>query len=787
MALKNPGFPNPLASDAEKDSKEYILQWGQAIVHEWFARNEGQDNCRFLIQKNDFHKRKLYARGEHPTDSLKEILNEGEDTESYTNFDLRPIQVLPRFLKTMVNSAYDRLFEVTAEATDKYSTDVRDEYRKILEDLMVSKEMLKQAQELHGVEMVPEGIDEIPETQQELEVRMKHFKVGVERATEKLLKYTFDINDYAEDVKKILEDLIIFGIAGAHHETDLSKGIVTRSPDPADMVWSFPEDRKFKDVYYYGEYRRMTIAEAMRISNLTLEEEELENLAAAQERWATHMGYSNARTTRDEDLNHTMVDVLFFNFKAYNKLTYKKKYKPGNRISMIKKDDNFMKPDPSYKGYDVVQTAYDVWYKGALILGTDILFNYGRCENMVRPEGLLKRTLPQYIMYALDPYQGFFRSPIQACMGYIDQMQQLHVKIQQMIAQARPNGIAVDVHGLTEVAMGKGEDDASLTPLELLKIYNQTGTVFYSSVNDDGSMNYNREVIRELGNGVIAGLPLMIESYNHYLELIRSTLGVPQGVDATLPDERTLVGVQKLAAASANTATRHILDGSLSITQRLATALGLRMKDIFKYSNLKKAYINAVGKNDIKLLESLKKYHLHDLSIIIKLRPDAEEIAELTRALEIAIDRDQISIADSLEIKDLAKQNVGLAHDELELRVKKYQRSKNEAEERKIKVNAEANAEAAERASQAKVQEIQATEAAKQQTERVKAEEKMKLLTHESTLEEKLMMRKFELDMQMQGFTIGAKGEMDIEKENVKNRAKTGENNVTGSVGDGRI
>jgi len=394
--IENVGFPNPLASDKEKDSKEYILSWAKAIQHEWFARTEGQESCRFLVQKNDFHNRMLYARGEHPTEYVNETLNDGEK-ESYTNFDLRPIQVLPRFIHIMVNAAYDRLFKVRAEATDKFSTDMRDKYREVLEDMMVSREMLQQAKELHGVEMISEA-QEIPETQEEIEIHMRSkFKLGIEKATEKLVKYVLDMNDYEEDIKQILRDLIVYGMSGVHHDTDLSKGIVTRRPDAADMVWSFPEKRDFDDVYYYGELRRMTITEAMRISNLTLNEEQMKDLAGVQERWATHMGYSNARTNRDEDMPGMMVDVLFFNFKAYNTITYKKKYKPGNRISMIEKDDSFAKPEGStYKGYDAVKKVYDVWYKGALILGTELLFNYGRCENMIRPEGNLNKTLPQY-------------------------------------------------------------------------------------------------------------------------------------------------------------------------------------------------------------------------------------------------------------------------------------------------------------------------------------------------------------------------------------------------------
>jgi hypothetical protein len=764
----NKGFPSPLAPDSEKEKEEYIRNWGYAIMREWFYKNEGQSNSRFGEQKNDFHTRRLFSRGEHPTDFINDLLNEGDD-EAYTNFDLRPIQVLPRFVYLMQNHSTERLFKLRAEATDKFSTDQRDQYRKNLENLMASKPLLQDAKELHGVELASEGIDSVPDTPEEVEVLMRmKYKPAIEIATEKALKYTLDINNYEEeDQKTIIRNLIDLGVAGVHHETHPERGILTRAVDPADMIWSFPERKDFKKAYYFGEVQRMTITEAMRISNLSLNKDDLEALATNQHRWSTYMGYSNTRVTREEDLPHMMVDVMFFNFKAYNTIAYKKKHKPGGRFSMIEKDPSFEKPDPSYKGYDAVKKSYDVWYKGAMILGTDILFNYGMCENMVRPNGILDKTTPNYIMYALDTYQGRFKSPVQSCKGYIEQMQQIHTKIQQFIAKARPPGVAVDVHGLQEVVIGKG--DAVLTPLELQKIFDQTGNVYYSSVDDDGGINYNREPIRQLPNGLQGGtLVELINSYNHFLELIRSTLGVPQGADATLPDERTLVGVQKMASASSNVATRHILDATLRITQTLGTALGLRLKDIFKYSRLKEAYINAIGSTDVKILEALKKYHLHDLSIVVELKPDQEERESLNRKIELALERDQISIDHALEIE--AIDNVKQASEVLKLRREKYAKEKMQIENEKLRVNAEENGKAAERASQAEIQKIMAMEEAKRKTAEVLEQLKRGTLTHEASLKSALMEEEAAYALIVEGEKMGYQSEINLDVEREKTR-----------------
>ena len=73
---------------------------------------------------------------------------------------------------------------------------------------------------------------------------------------------------------------------------------------------------------------------------------------------------------------------------------------------------------------------------------------------------------------------------------------------------------------------------------------------------------------------------MLIANYNHYLDMIRSVTGLNEARDGTTPDPDSLVGVQKLAALNSNTATRHILDGSLYIYRSLAEALTYRGRHI---------------------------------------------------------------------------------------------------------------------------------------------------------------------------------------------------------------
>ena len=98
-------------------------------------------------------------------------------------------------------------------------------------------------------------------------------------------------------------------------------------------------------------------------------------------------------------------------------------------------------------------------------------------------------------------------------------------------------------------------------------MYFQTGSIIGRSYTQDGDMNAGKVPIQELSssNGG-AKIQSLIQSYNYYLQMIRDVTGLNEARDGSMPDDRSLVGLQKIAAANSNTATRHILDAGLYLT-----------------------------------------------------------------------------------------------------------------------------------------------------------------------------------------------------------------------------
>ena len=102
----------------------------------------------------------------------------------------------------------------------------------------------------------------------------------------------------------------------------------------------------------------------------------------------------------------------------------------------------------------------------------------------------------------------------------------------------------------------------------------------------------------------------LITTYNYYLQMIRDVTGLNEARDGSTPSKDALVGVQKLAAANSNTATRHILHSSLYITTALAEAISIRIKDVLEFHPQRDAMITGIGRFSVGSLKEMQNIHL---------------------------------------------------------------------------------------------------------------------------------------------------------------------------------
>ena len=128
-------FPSQVVSDLEKISYEYGLKVAKGIEQEWFNNERNFANSRYRSIKNDFHRLRLYARGEQSIQKYKDELSINGDL-SYLNLDWTPVPIIPKFVDIVVNGMSDRQYDIKAYSQDQYGVSKRTDYVKsIMEDM----------------------------------------------------------------------------------------------------------------------------------------------------------------------------------------------------------------------------------------------------------------------------------------------------------------------------------------------------------------------------------------------------------------------------------------------------------------------------------------------------------------------------------------------------------------------------------------------------------------------------------------------------------------------------
>jgi hypothetical protein len=751
-------FPSQVASDQEKMSPEYGLQVGRAIQNEWFDGNQG--SVRFRSNQDSFHSLRLYARGEQPIQKYKDELSINGDL-SYLNLDWKPVPILSKFVDIVVNGIADRSFDIKAYSQDPYGVEKRTAYMDSIIRDMQTKELNDYAAEAFGINLYENDPAALPESKEELELHMQlTYKQGIEIAEEVAINTLLDGNNYDLIKRRVYHDLTTIGIGAVKNTFSESEGVLVDYVDPANLVYSYTESPYFDDIYYVGEVKTIPISE-LKKQYPGLTQDDLDKIKSQGSQNLT--GGWNRSEINDNRYDSNTVQVLYFNYKTYMNEVYKIKETASGAEKVILRDDQF-NPPADAEGFAKASRSLEVLYEGAIILGTSTLLEWGIAENMVRPKSDYNKVKMNYSIVAPRMYKGRIESIVSRCTGFADMVQLTHLKMQQILAKMMPDGVYMDADGLAEIDLGNG---TNYNPQEALNMFFQTGSVIGRSFTQEGDMNPGKVPIQPLQTG--AGgqkLQTLIQTYNYYLQMIRDVTGLNEARDGSTPDSRALVGVQKLAAANSNTATRHILDAGLFLTADTAEGLSLRISDILEYSPSREAFIQKIGGFNVATLDELKELHLYDFGIMLELSPDDEQKGMLENNIQTALSAGLIDLEDAIDIREV--KNLKLANQLLKLRRKKKLERDQQMQQENIQAQAQANAQAQQVAAQAEVQKDQALFQTKAQLEQMKAQIDQQKMQQEVALKKELMALEFQYNMQLKGIEVDGQKSKETQKEDRK-------------------
>ena len=745
---KQGNFPDPLASPDAKAAKSYGLKYAKAIESQWGHTDD--HGSIFRKRLDEFERYRDYANGTQDTKIYKQILNSLDPNNgdgSLLNIDWSPVPIIPKFVKIVVNKILSKNPYPNVEAIDPLSITEKERKKAELKFNVNNRDMLQQAQQA-GLD-IGADLEKIPDTPEEAEIFLEsNIKTNAEIAAQIAANLTLEWNEYNHTVhRRCVNDLVQVGMGVTKNEYDPNYGLVTKYVDPSYFIHSYTEDPLMNDLTYAGHVKRITISELKRLAGDEFTEEEYTQMARNVQNKYANDPNKLSHSYYDRNLQRTIfgydeyiIEVMDFEFLSVDDIFYESKESRFGNVGFYYKGMVYQPSKASVFDRKPVRMSFVTLYGGSYIVGTNKMYGYGMKNNQPRNIHDITRTRLSYSAVAVNMRRMIPKSMVSGIVGFADQLQITHLKIQQSIAKAKPDGLIIDIEGLENVQLGSGGE---LQPLEIQDIYEQTGIFYYRSKNPEGG--FQNPPIREIGNA-IRNIEAYVNTYNHYLRMIRDATGINEVVDASTPKGDALVGVRQQAIEASNNATYDITHASMMLYKKVVEYVVKCLQIVPPQSVIYRVYDNAIGKANMDVLASFSNLPMYNFGVRVVPEMSDNDKAYLEANIQQSIAQGEIDLEDAMAIRRL--KDVDQAEQLLIVRRKKRIKQKQEIAAQNSQMQAQVNQQTAQASAQAEAQTEQVKSQLEMQKLQMEAEIKMQLLEREYQL--KIELAKVESDGRMQ-------------------------------------
>lgn len=474
----------------------------------------------------------------------------------------------------------------------------------------------------------------------------------------------------------------------------------TEYVDPENYGHSFVKQNNFNDAYYHFVVDTLTINDLKRETRW--DDVKLREIAKKYSSRDTTYSDLDFERCPMKDLFALKIDVMRFAYKSAKRMIYKKTVNEKGEVLKVSRRDEKFDP-PENLSHLKASKVLDTWYEGNYVVGADEIYNYKECENLVRDE--MNRVKAPFVARATNIYKNRLKSFLGDIQPICKQLQRQHLKIQQLVAELKPDLIKLDLDSLAELDAGKGANKKENWKVAL-SLLNVKGVVITERI-DMGEMGMKEGAgASPIASSQGSALAPLLNTWAHYYNLIRDITGVNPARDGSLPAD-ALLGVNQMAQLASNTATQHIVDASTDFNKKISELISSRLHAIFKFDEdgrLRRLYENAVGKHNVDALEALSNRHLHEFGFSVEMVPSQQEMEEFRTDLGIAMKEGTIEVEDKIKAQSIAKGNIKLAYEYLKYRRRKRIKQKINEQMMLDRNKSENDIRSAQAASESKIQ-----------------------------------------------------------------------------------
>jgi len=684
------------SSSVEKSKPEFGLAVAKDIDKTVLSGFAGY----YTTRNAKFYQNRRIADGKQDMTQFLDLMGI-DGKQSFTNVDLTAPKIATKFMELIVQRFMERDEKIQVSAIDPVSAKRKNNEKEEAEFRMANADFIKSVQAQAGVP-VEDPNAFTPIDKDDLEFYFGYeFQLPEEIGFEKGINYVLVDNDWNVIKRKVLEDLSECGLGATKVYIDANNKIRIRRCLPENMMYSWSEMDDFRDITWVGEAIKMTVSEYrtrffdeyIKLYGKNKAEEELFNDVKnaqngdpkARLTWEQNYTYSYFRPYDDWS-----VEILDFELKTTDNDVYVAKENDFGRVIAV--DKKKKAPEAPGDKKKVINTPIYNIYHGFYVRRINKIFCWGKAKNMIRPQSNLSDV---FFSYSLHMYRN--RDMINVALperisSSVNQMTLAHLKIQQLIAKMRPAGLQVDIKGITGIDLGLGN---VMQPLEIQKVYDQTGNLYYKSWDEDPDHPLPPP-IKELANsGSVAQLQELVTIYNFYLSRLRDDLGTNEfNEGAGQVSGKTSPTLAQNQVISGNRATEFIYDSYMNLFRNTSRRVAILLWDNIIYDGGQ--YREFIGQG--KLEESR-------FDIDVEPMQTAEDVAQLNQNIAIALQEQSITFLDAEKIRNI--DNTKLAYMYLAKAQKKNREDKIAEQQASIQATAQAQMQSAQATSQGKMQEAQ--------------------------------------------------------------------------------
>ena len=669
--------------------KDYA--YGKNVAQSIYSTIYGNQTY-FWLRNNRFRKNRQIANGKIDMSVFMDRL-EMNSKANFVNINWKSIIIGNTIVARLVGSWMSRSEKVTVTATDGASAMLKKNAADEAEFIYQNKEILAQLQQESGIPIIPQD-QFIAEDKDELDRWISEFNHLPEE-----IQYSIGCNNVLEangwnDVLKqrLLHDSAEVGLVCTYTFMDEEGEVHVQWIRPENAIYSYSDFPDFRDTTYRGHILSMKVSEIRArysiASGGTLTEEDIFRLAESSKEYQRTdkikwMQDWNVAWLRPYD--EWNIDLMQFEIRTLDSDGYTVTKTKKNGSTIIRKG----KPEKIDENQEYLEEKKWNIYEGVYCPVTQTMIKWGIKKNMIRPQDPkeLGNAEFSYSFYMYDPYDMRNVAVPEKIEEPIEQMILARLKIQQMVAKMVPAGASIDVDALQELDLGLGD---SVKPLEVQKIWEQTGKLYYRGRDAEG--NRIPVPITELANtGFAPQLQALIQLYQFHYQVLKDELGEDPNLMNQAAQPR--VAASNIAASQqlANNATEYMYDAYIYVMEETCKKIACLLNKSVTYGS--KRYRDILKEEDVK-----------DRNFVatVRMMPQAQEIANLQIMMNnaMASNPQLVMYLDPFKVMRIAKENVDLG----ELYFRQAQKRYIKTEQENAQNNSQQNAEAQQASIQAKMQ-----------------------------------------------------------------------------------